>query len=150
LLALRFLSKGRELMKRTANATWNGALKDGSGTFGVESGAFGEQKYGFKTRFEDAPGTNPEELIAAAHASCFSMALSAQLGERGITPESVSTKCTITFENLTLTRSNLVTKVIARGADRAKIEEAAAAAKAGCPISKVLKLEIELELVVES
>jgi osmotically inducible protein OsmC len=137
-------------MKRSANATWNGALKDGSGTFGVGSGAFGEQKYGFRTRFEDAPGTNPEELIAAAHASCFSMALSAQLGERGITPESVSTQCTITFENLTLTRSHLATKVVARGADRSKVEDAATAAKAGCPISKVLKLEIDLELAIET
>jgi osmotically inducible protein OsmC len=135
-------------MKRSANATWNGGLKEGRGTFGVASGAIKEQKFGFRTRFEDAPGTNPEELIAAAHASCFSMALSAQLGERGITPEAIETTCTITFENLTLSKSVLHTTVKARGADRAKIEEAAAAAKAGCPISKVLKLEIALELTV--
>jgi len=135
-------------MKRSANATWTGALKDGSGTFGVASGAFTNQKFSFRTRFEDAPGTNPEELVAAAHASCFSMAFSAQLGERGITPTAVETTSTVTFENLTLTRSALVTKVTAPGADRAKVEEAAAAAKAGCPISKVLKLEITLELTV--
>lgn len=135
-------------MKRTANAVWNGGLKDGRGNFSVGSGALTDQKYDFRTRFESEPGTNPEELIAAAHASCFSMALSAQLGERGITPESVATTCTITFENLTLTRSVLATKVTAKGADRAKIEEAASAAKAGCPISKVLKLEISLELDV--
>jgi osmotically inducible protein OsmC len=135
-------------MKRSANATWNGGLKEGRGTFSVASGAIKEQKFGFRSRFEDAPGTNPEELIAAAHASCFSMALSAQLGERGITPEAVETTCTITFENLTLSKSVLQTTVKARGADKAKIEEAAAAAKAGCPISKVLKLEIVLELTV--
>jgi lipoyl-dependent peroxiredoxin len=135
-------------MKRTATATWNGGLKDGKGTFSVESGTIKDQKVTFRTRFEDAPGTNPEELIAAAHASCFSMALSAQLGERGITPEAVETTSTITFENLTLTKSLLATTVKARGADKAKVEEAAAAAKTGCPISKVLKLDIVLELTV--
>ena len=135
-------------MKRSASATWNGGLKDGAGTFSVMSGAIREQKFGFRTRFEDAPGTNPEELIAAAHASCFSMALSAQLGERGVTPEAIETTSSITFENLTLTKSVLNTTVKARGADKAKVEEAAAAAKIGCPISKVLKLEIVLELTV--
>ena len=135
-------------MKRSANATWRGGLKDGEGSFSVQSGAIKEQKFGFRTRFEDAPGTNPEELIAAAHAGCFSMALSAQLGERGITPEAVETTSTITLENLTLTQSVLRTTVRARGADKAKVEEAAAAAKVGCPISKVLKLEIVLELTV--
>ena len=135
-------------MKRSASATWNGGLKDGTGTFSVMSGAIREQKFGFRTRFEDAPGTNPEELIAAAHASCFSMALSAQLGERGVTPEAIETTSSITFENLTLTKSVLKTTVKARGADKAKVEEAAAAAKIGCPISKVLKLEIVLELTV--
>ena len=135
-------------MKRVAHSIWNGGLKDGGGTFGVGSGAIRDQKVTFRTRFEDAPGTNPEELVAAAHASCFSMALSAQLGERGITPQAVETTCTITFENLTLSRSLLQTTVRARGADRAKVDEAAAAAKAGCPISKVLKLEIVLELTV--
>jgi len=135
-------------MKRSANATWNGSLKDGQGIFSVASGAIKDQKVTFRTRFEDAPGTNPEELIAAAHASCFSMALSAQLGERGITPEAVETTCTITFENLTLTRSVLRTTVTARGAEKSKVEDAAAAAKAGCPISKALKLDIALELTV--
>jgi len=135
-------------MTRSANATWQGGLKEGVGTFSVQSGAIKEQKFGFRTRFEDAPGTNPEELIADAHAGCFSMALSAQLGERGITPEAVETTSTITFENLTLSKSVLKTTVRARGADKAKIEEAAAAAKVGCPISKVLKLDIVLELTV--
>lgn len=135
-------------MNRSASATWNGGLKDGRGTFGVASGVIKDQKFGFRTRFENEPGTNPEELIAAAHASCFSMAFSAQLGERGITPESIETTCTITFENLTLTKSALRTTVKAAGADRSKVQEAAMAAKAGCPISKVLSLEISLDLTV--
>jgi len=137
-------------MKRSANARWMGGLKEGRGTFSVASGALKDEKYSFRTRFEDAPGTNPEELVAAAHASCFAMALSAQLGERGITPESVEASSTVTFENLTLTRSALQATVKAPGADRKKIEEAAAAAKAGCPISKVLNLEISLELTVST
>ena len=135
-------------MNRSASAVWKGNLKEGGGSFSVQSGAIKDLKYSFKTRFEGAPGSNPEELIAAAHASCFSMAVGAQLGERGITPESIETTCDITFENLTLTKSALTTKVTARGADKAKIEEAAAAAKAGCPISKVLQLEIALELKI--
>ncbi len=135
-------------MKRIANATWNGGLKDGRGTFSVASGTITNQRVTFRTRFEDEPGTNPEELVAAAHASCFSMALSGQLGQRGITPDSIETTCTVTFENLTLTRSALQTTVRAAAADKAKVEEAAAAAKAGCPISKVLNLEIVLELTV--
>ena len=137
-------------MKRKAHAVWNGGLKDGSGTFGVASGTIQDQKVTFRTRFENAPGTNPEELIAAAHASCFSMALSGQLGERGITAETVSTACTVTFENLTLTQSLLRTTVKAPGADKTKVEEAVAAAKTGCPISRVLKLEIVVELEVET
>ena len=135
-------------MKRSANAVWKGSLKEGQGTFDVASGAIKATSYSFKTRFEGTPGANPEELIAAAHASCFSMAVGAQLNERGITPESIETNCDITFENLTLTKSALATTVTARGADKAKIEEAAAAAKAGCPISKVLKLEIALDLKI--
>jgi len=136
-------------MKRSAKAVWTGSIKDGTGTFGTGSGAIQNQTYTFRTRFEDAPGTNPEELIAAAHASCFSMALSAQLAERAITPQSVETTSTITFENKTLTRSALRTTVKAQGADRKKIEEAAAAAKVGCPISRVLQLEITLDLDIE-
>ena len=135
-------------MKRIANATWTGGLKDGKGTFSVASGTITNQSVTYRTRFEDDPGTNPEELIAAAHASCFSMALSGQLGQRGITPASIETTCTITFENATLAKSVLQTTVHADGADKAKVEEAADAAKAGCPISKVLNLEIVLELTV--
>jgi len=135
-------------MKRSANAVWEGSLKEGQGKVGVASGAIKDLPYSFKTRFEGTPGANPEELIAAAHAGCFSMAIGAQLGEHGITPESIATTCDITFENLTLTKSALTTTVTARGADKAKIEEAAAAAKAGCPISKVLKLEVTLDLKI--
>jgi osmotically inducible protein OsmC len=135
-------------MKRTANAIWRGSLKEGNGMFGVASGAIKDTPYSFKTRFEGTPGANPEELIAAAHASCFSMAVGAQLGERGIMPESIETTCDITFENKTLTKSALTTKVTAHGADKAKIEEAVATAKEGCPISRVLKLEIALELKI--
>ncbi|RYG46125.1 OsmC family peroxiredoxin, partial [bacterium] len=106
-------------------------------------------RYSFGTRFGDGVGVNPEELIAAAHASCFSMAFSAQLGEREITPESVATTAEVTMENLTLTKSHLTTTVTAPGADEAKIREAAEAAKAGCPISKALSsLEITLDLTI--
>jgi osmotically inducible protein OsmC len=133
-------------MNRSASAVWTGSIKEGGGSFSVLSGAIKDLKYSFKTRFEGAPGSNPEELIAAAHASCFSMALDAQLGERGIVPDSIETTCDITFENLTLTKSALTTRVNAPRADKAKIEEAAAAAKAGCPISKALKLDITLDL----
>jgi lipoyl-dependent peroxiredoxin len=135
-------------MKRIANATWQGGLKDGRGTFGVGSGVLRDLPFDFGKRFADEPGTNPEELIAAAHASCFSMAFSAQLGERGITPQAIETTCTITFENLTLTRSLLQTRVVAPGADAVQVDEAAAAAKAGCPISRVLNLETTLELTL--
>lgn len=135
-------------MKRSANAIWSGNLKDGHGSFNVNSGTIKDQKVSFNTRFGDMPGTNPEELIAAAHASCFSMALSAQLGERNIIPEKIETTCDITFENLTLTQSVLKTKVTAPGAERNKIEEAVEAAKTGCPISKVLNLKINLELII--
>jgi lipoyl-dependent peroxiredoxin len=135
-------------MKRIANATWTGGLKDGKGIFSVASGTITNQKVTFRTRFEDEPGTNPEELVAAAHASCFSMAFSAELGKRGITPASIETTCTITFENGTLSKSVLQTTVHADGAAKAVVEEAAEAAKAGCPISKVLNLEKVLELTV--
>jgi len=137
-------------MKRTAHAIWNGGLKDGKGTISTQSKGLSDMQYSFHTRFEDGVGVNPEELIAAAHASCFSMAFGAQLGERGITPETIDTVATVTMENLTLTKSDLTTKVVAPGADKATIQEAADAAKAGCPISKVLNLEISLDLTIEA
>jgi osmotically inducible protein OsmC len=136
-------------MIRKASAVWNGSLKEGSGKISTDSGVLKDTQYSFKTRFEDGIGTNPEELIAAAHAACFSMALGAQMGQREIVPTSISTTAAITMENLALTSSVLTTTVVAPGADKAKIEEAAAAAKAGCPISKVLNLEITLDLSIE-
>lgn len=135
-------------MKRKASAVWNGGLKEGRGVFSVGSKVIDGMKYDFGKRFGEDPGTNPEELIAASHAACFSMAFSAQLGERGIVPESIETTCAITMENLVLTRSELTTTVHAAGADKSKIDEAAAAAKGGCPISRVLNLEISLDLTV--
>jgi len=135
-------------MKATATAAWTGDLKTGTGVFSAMSGAFTNTPFDFRKRFEGEPGTNPEELIAAAHAACFSMALSGQLGSRGIVAETIETVCEVTMENATLLRSLLRTNVIARGADEAAIREAGAAAKAGCPISKVLNLEIDLDLTI--
>lgn len=137
-------------MNRNANAVWKGSLKEGSGSFSVGSKAIVDQKYDFRTRFEGEPGTNPEELIAAAHASCFSMAFSSELGKKGVTPELIETNAVITFENLTLTKSLLKTTVKVSGGDEALVREVALAAKAGCPISRVLSLEIALELTVET
>lgn len=137
-------------MVRTSDAVWQGGLKDGRGTISTQSGGLKDTQYSFKTRFEDGVGVNPEELIAAAHASCFSMAFGAQLGERGITPQEIRTTSAVTMENLALTKSALTTTVVAPGADEAKVREAAEAAKTGCPISKALgALEITLDLTVE-
>lgn len=137
-------------MKRKASAVWNGGLKEGKGAFSVGSGVIDGVRYDFGKRFGDDRGTNPEELIAAAHAACFSMAFSAQLGERQIVPESIETTCAITMENLVLTSSVLTTTVRASGADRLLVEQAAAAAKTGCPVSRVLNLEVSLDLTIET
>jgi lipoyl-dependent peroxiredoxin len=135
-------------MIRTATAVWNGNLKEGHGALTTQSNTLHDTQYSFKTRFEDGVGTNPEELIAASHAGCFTMAFSAQLGERGITAESIETTATLTMENLTITKSALTSVVTAPGADHAKIEEAAKAAETGCPVSRVLKAEITLDLTI--
>ena len=136
-------------MERRATAVWQGGLKDGKGTLTTESKALSATPYSFGTRFEGLPGTNPEELLGAAHAGCFSMALSMMLGEAGIKPERIETKATVTLEKLdtgfTITRVHLDVGVRAPGADRAKFDEAAAKAKAGCPLSKVLKAAISME-----
>ena len=141
-------------MQRKATAVWEGGLKDGKGRLTTDSRALADTPYSFGTRFEGAPGTNPEELLGAAHAGCFSMALSLQLGEAGIRPERIETLCTITFEKLdtgfTITRSHLDVAVRAPGADRAKFETAAQNAKAGCPLSKVLKAEISMDARLEA
>jgi osmotically inducible protein OsmC len=136
-------------MKRSASAVWQGGLKDGKGTMSLESGILKGVAYDFKKRFESDPGTNPEELIAAAHASCFSMALSGQLGNAGMTADSIDTKATVTFEKtdagFTITESHLETRVKIPNADKAKFETAVQNAKSGCPISRVLNTKITLD-----
>jgi lipoyl-dependent peroxiredoxin len=136
-------------MKRSASAVWQGGLKDGKGLMSLESGILKDVAYDFKKRFESDPGTNPEELIAAAHASCFSMALSGQLGNAGMTADSIQTTATVTFEKtdagFTITESHLATKVKVPNADKAKFETAVQNAKAGCPISRVLNTKITLD-----
>jgi osmotically inducible protein OsmC len=124
-------------------------LKDGKGTVSTASGVLNNSQYSFSTRFENGIGTNPEELIAAAHASCFSMALSAQLGNAGMTAESIDTTATVTLEKtdagFTITSSHLAVNVKIPGADKAKFEEAAKAAETGCPISRVLNAKITMD-----
>ena len=140
-------------MKRKASAIWQGGLKDGEGTISTESGVLDKTQYSFGTRFENGKGTNPEELIGAAHAGCFSMAFSAELGKAGLTPESIHTTATITMEKtdagFTVTQSHLDVTVKIPGADKAKVEEIANAAKAGCPISRVLNAKISLTTTIE-
>src|SRR5437879_4585619 len=129
-------------MKRKATAVWSGGLKDGKGTISTESGAIAKTPYAFATRFEDAKGTNPEELIAAAHAGCFSMALSGQLGSANLKADSIQTEATVTMEKLepgwTVTGIHLDVVVKIPGGDKAAFEKAADNAKAGCPISRLL------------
>jgi lipoyl-dependent peroxiredoxin len=137
-------------MVRSANAVWSGSLKEGKGTVSTESTAISNVQYSYNTRFADGVGLNPEELIAAAHSACFSMALSAQLGERGITPQAVETSSAVTLESGSVTKSALTTTVRAPGADMAKVREAGEAARAGCPISKLLNAEITLDLTVQN
>src|SRR6266516_6950311 len=140
-------------MKRTASATWQGGLKEGKGTVSTESGLLSRTPYSFSTRFESQPGTNPEELIAAAHAGCFSMALSAELGKADITPETIGTAATLTMERLaegwTVTSIHLEVRAKISGADPAKFEAAANAAKSNCPISRLLNTKITMEAKLE-
>ena len=135
-------------MERTASAHWSGGLKDGKGTVSTQSGVLSQTQYSFNTRFENAPGTNPEELIAAAHAGCFSMALSAQLGEVGMKAESIDTKATLTLEKtdagFTITKVHLDVSVKIPGGDQAKFDQAARNAENGCPVSRVLKADITM------
>jgi osmotically inducible protein OsmC len=135
-------------MDRKASAIWRGSLKEGKGTLSTGSGVLSNVSYTFAQRFENAAGTNPEELIAAAHASCFSMALSAELGKAGLTPESVETTANLTFESkegkFTITKIHLVTSAKVPTATQEAFMKAANDAKAGCPISRVLRAEITL------
>ena len=133
---------------RNADAVWKGDLKSGQGTVKVGSGSF-EGSYSFPSRFENGRGTNPEELLGAAHAACFSMALSLFMANEGLTPESIDTTATANFENVngawTVTSSHLETQVKSPGADPAKFQKAAEGAKAGCPISRLLNTKITLD-----
>ena len=138
-------------MNRSASAIWHGGLRDGKGTVSTETGALKELPYSFGSRFESGAGTNPEELLGAAHAGCYSMALSAQFTEAGLKPETIETTAVVTLEMLkdggpTITKIHLTTKVKAPGVDQAKFGELANNAKVGCPLSKVLKAaEITLD-----
>jgi lipoyl-dependent peroxiredoxin len=135
-------------MKRTASAVWNGDLKSGKGTISTQSGVLKQTQYSFSTRFENGVGTNPEELIAAAHAGCFTMALSAFLGAEGFKPDELSTEATLTLDqvdgNWTITTIHLDLTGKVAGIDPAKFDEIADKAKAGCPVSRLLKADITL------
>src|SRR5205085_243129 len=129
-------------MKRTATAVWNGSGKEGNGKLSTQSNTLNQTQYSYKSRFEEGVGTNPEELIAAAHAGCFSMKLSFVLGAANFTPESIETKCSITLENGTITKSHLEVSAKVPGITADKFTECVADAKANCPVSKLLNAEI--------
>ncbi len=135
-------------MERKASAVWKGGLKDGKGSVSSASGVLSNTPYSFATRFEGTPGTNPEELIAAAHAGCFSMALSAQLGAANLTPESINTSATLTMEKLdtgwAITAVHLDVTAKVPGASAEAFNKATQDAKAGCPVSKVLNAKITM------
>lgn len=141
-------------MERKASAVWKGGLKDGGGEFSAASGVLSHVPYSFTTRFENAPGTNPEELIAAAHAACFSMALSAQLGAANLTPESINTSANLKMEKLdagwAITAIHLDVHAKVPKADEAAFQKAAENAKAGCPVSKVLNAKITMSAKLDS
>ncbi len=136
-------------MNRKASAVWQGGLKDGRGTVSTESGVLSDAAYSFRTRFENEKGTNPEELVGAAHAGCFSMALSAQLGEAGLKPERIETAAMVTLEKVAdgfaVTAVHLDVNATVPGADEAKFQAAANKAKEGCPISKLLNAKITMQ-----
>ncbi len=140
-------------MKRKASAVWRGDLKGGKGNISTDSGVLKDTQYSFSTRFENGVGTNPEELIAAAHAGCFAMAFSSELGKVGLKPESISATATVTLEMLptgpTVTESHLDVTAIVPGADKNKVLEIANTAKAGCPISRLLNAKITMDVKVE-
>jgi osmotically inducible protein OsmC len=140
-------------MQRKASAVWRGGLKDGKGLISAPGGVLNNTPYSFTTRFENAPGTNPEELIAAAHAGCFSMALSAQLGGANLTPESISTSVTLSLDKLdsgwTITASHIDVVGKVPGADAATFQKYAEAAEKGCPVSKVLNAKITMTAKLE-
>ncbi len=141
-------------MQRNASAHWAGGLKDGKGTLTAPSGVLKNTPYSFATRFESQPGTNPEELIAAAHAGCFTMALSAQLGNAGMTAQAIDTTATVTLEKVgsgfAITTVHLQVKVKLPGGDKAKFEQAAKDAEEGCPVSKLFNAKITMDAQLEN
>jgi osmotically inducible protein OsmC len=140
-------------MKRKASAVWKGNLKEGKGSLTTDSGTLKDTQYSFSTRFENGVGTNPEELVAAAHSGCFAMAFSAELGKAGLTAESISATATVTLDKtdagFTVTESHLDVTVKVPGADKEKVLAIAAAAKAGCPISRLLKANVTMDAKFE-
>lgn len=141
-------------MKKSASAHWSGGIKDGKGTISTETGVLRDAPYGFKSRFEDGPGTNPEELIAAAHAGCYTMALSLGLGNAGLTADSIDTSAAVTLDKdgdgFSITAVHLTCKAKVPGADAATFEQIAQATKLGCPVSKVLKATITLDAQLQA
>ncbi len=139
---------------RKATAVWKGSTRDGGGTISTETGVLKEAPYGFKSRFESGPGTNPEELLAAAHAGCFSMAFSLMLGNEGLTAERIETHAAVTVEKVgegfEITKSDLTVTAKIPGADQAKFMELATKAKEGCPLSKVLKAKVTMTAKLDS
>jgi osmotically inducible protein OsmC len=133
-------------MKRFATANWKGSGKEGKGTNTTQSGVLKDTQYSYSSRFEEGIGTNPEELVAAAHSGCFSMKLSFVLGAAGFTPSNIDTKCTITLDSGAITNSHLEVKATVPGIDEAKFQECAAEAKATCPISKSLNTNINITI----
>ena len=140
-------------MKRKASAQWQGDLKTGRGTVSTDSGVLRDSPYSFTTRFESGQGTNPEELIAAAHAGCFTMALSAELGKANLSPATLRTICTVTLENVggawSITESRLELTAKVPGASQEVFQKAAQAAETGCPVSKLFKARITLDAKLE-
>jgi len=140
-------------MTTFGTAKWQGGLKDGKGWLSTKSGAVNEQPYGFASRFEGKPGTNPEELIGAAHAGCFTMALSKILGDAGFTATEMNTKAEITLEKqgdgFAITKSHLILRAKIPGIDAAKFKELAGMAEKGCPVSKVLNAQISLDAALD-
>jgi osmotically inducible protein OsmC len=132
-------------MSKHATAIWHGSGKEGHGHLNTESGVLKDVSYTYKDRFEDGPGTNPEELIAAAHSGCFTMKLSFVLGEAGFTPDELETRCEITLASGTITKSHLTVKAKVPGIDEQKFKECAENAKANCPVSKLLNTDISME-----
>jgi osmotically inducible protein OsmC len=140
-------------MIKKGSAFWKGSLKEGGGTISTETGVLKNAPYGFKARFEDGPGTNPEELIGAAHAACFSMALSNELSKAGVSNPKIETTSTIELKQqdggFAITAAHLDTKITSKGADKAAIQKAAETAEKNCPVSKLLKAEITMDTTID-